>query len=122
MRSNGLPRNRRKAEQRGRQSEWIAALWLILKGYRILALRYRTPAGEIDLVARKGALLVFVEVKARRSPSAAVDAVTGTAHRRIRAASDLWLSRMPNAERFSRRYDIIAISPGRWPRHFPDAF
>lgn len=122
MENKARPRNRRKAERRGRRSEWIAALWLILKGYRILALRYRTPAGEIDIVARKGALLVFVEVKARPSQRAAVDAVTGAAHRRIHAASDVWLYRMPDAARFSRRYDIIAISPGRWPRHFPDAF
>ena len=56
---------RQKAERRGHVSEWIAAAYLLLKGYRILALRYRTKLGEIDIVARKGDLAVFVEVKAR---------------------------------------------------------
>jgi putative endonuclease len=113
---------RRRAWRRGHLSEYLAALYLACKGYRILAIRYRTPLGEIDVVARKRDLAVFVEVKARRDALAAVDAVSFAAQRRIRAASDLWLARQPDHACLSQRYDIVAILPGRWPRHFVDAF
>ena len=113
---------RRKAERRGRVSEYVAALFLILKGYRIVALRHRTKLGEIDIIARKRDLVVFVEVKARSSDNAAVDAVGFTTQRRIRAASDLWLAKQRDGTGLSQRYDIIAIRPGRLPRHFQDAF
>ncbi|MBP2548296.1 putative endonuclease [Neorhizobium galegae] len=119
---SGTQGRRRKAERRGRFSEYLAALFLVAKGYRILALRVRTPLGEIDIVARKGDLVAFVEVKARRLETAAVDAVGSLSQQRIRAASDLWLSRRSDAARLSQRYDIIAIRPWRLPRHFPDAF
>nr|WP_316651794.1 YraN family protein [uncultured Gellertiella sp.] len=115
-------RRRKKAERRGRWSEWMAALWLLAHGYRIVALRHRTPLGEIDIIARRGTLVLIVEVKARREPGAALDAVSAAAQRRIRAASDLWLSRQPDAHLLSLRYDIIAIVPGRWPQHLADAF
>lgn len=111
-----------KAERRGRHSEYLAALFLLLKGYRIVALRYKTRAGEVDLIARKGDLIVFVEVKARRDEALAVDAVGAMAQARIRSASDHWLSRAKDAHRLSMRYDIVAILPRRWPRHFTDAF
>lgn len=114
--------DRRKAERRGRLSEYWAALYLLLKGYRIIALRYRTSLGEIDIIARKADLAVFVEVKARRSEREAVDAVSYTAQARIRSAGDLWLSRQKDANRLSLRYDIVAVQPGRWPQHFKDAF
>lgn len=114
--------SRRRAERRGRLAEWAAALCLRLRGYRILALRHRTPLGEIDLIARKGDLVVFVEVKARRIEGRAVDAVSAASARRIRAASDLWIARQPDAHRLSSRFDIVAVLPWRWPRHFPDAF
>lgn len=113
---------RRKALRRGRTSEYLAALFLMLKGYRIAALRYRTKLGEIDIVARKGDLAVFVEVKARRDEAGAVDAVSFAAQKRIRAASDLWLARQADHARLSQRYDIVAIMPARLPRHFRDAF
>ncbi len=115
-------RQRRKAERRGRLSEYMAAVFLMAKGYRILGLRVRTPVGEIDIVARKGDLVAFVEVKARRLETAAVDAVGGFSQQRIRAASDLWLARRSDGHTLSQRYDIIAVRPWRIPRHFPDAF
>ncbi|WP_454748698.1 YraN family protein [Ciceribacter selenitireducens] len=111
-----------KAERRGRLSEYWAALYLLLKGYRIVALRYRTRAGEVDLIARKGNLVVFVEVKARRDEVLAVDAVGAMTQARIRSASDHWLSRQADSHRLSMRYDIVAVLPRRWPRHFIDAF
>lgn len=113
---------RQKAHRRGHVSEYLAAFYLMAKGYRILAIRYRTRLGEIDLVARKGDLVVFVEVKARVGEREALDAVGFATQERIRAASDLWLSKRKDAARLSQRYDIVAILPGRLPRHFPDAF
>ena len=116
------PNKRRRAERRGHRAEWLAALYLRFKGYRIVATRYKTHAGEIDIIARKRDLAVFVEVKARRETQVAIDAVTPSAMRRIRAASDIWLSRQPDFARLSQRYDIVACLPGRLPQHFTDAF
>ena len=113
---------RRKAERRGRLAEWTAALWLVLKGYRIVALRYRTPLGEVDIVALKGDIAAFIEVKARGDLAAAVDAVSPMAQARIRAASEIWLTRRADAHRLSLRYDIIAVQPLSLPRHLPGAF
>lgn len=113
---------RRKALRRGHLAEYLAALYLIAKGYRILAIRHRTKLGEIDIIARKRDLVICAEVKARQSEESAVFAVTGTAQQRIRAASDLWLARQRDAHRLSIRYDIIAVLPWRLPRHLPDAF
>lgn len=113
---------RRRAWRRGHVSEYLAALYLLCKGYRILAIRHKTLLGEIDIVARKGDLAIFVEVKARRAASQAVDAVSFASQHRIRAASDLWLAGRPDHSLLSQRYDIVAIVPGRWPRHFQNAF
>jgi putative endonuclease len=122
MSDGGSRLKRRQAWRRGHVSEYLAALFLLFKGYRIVAVRHRTRLGEIDIIARKGDLAIFVEVKARREEQEAVDAVSFNAQRRIRAASDLWLARQRDYAALSQRYDIIAILPGRWPRHFPDAF
>lgn len=110
------------AYRRGHRGEWLAALALSLKGYRILARRYRTPAGEIDLIARRGNLVIMVEVKARPTLLAAMEAVTYTAERRIEAAADLWLSRRSDYAKLSVRFDLVAILPRRWPVHVPNLF
>jgi putative endonuclease len=115
-------RDRRRAQRRGHVSEYLAALYLLFRGYRILAIRYRTRLGEIDLIAGKGDLVVFVEVKARASETDAIDAVGYDSQRRIRAASDIWTSKRRDAGRLSQRYDVITVLPWRIPRHFPDAF
>ena len=94
----------------------------MLEGYRIVALRYRTKLGEIDIIARKRNLAIFVEVKARREEMSAIDAVLPMAQNRIRAASDLWLARQRDYAVLSQRCDIVAILPRRLPRHFPNAF
>ena len=78
MRRFAPPEKRKRAERRGRWSEWVAAVFLMMKGYRILSLRYRVRAGEIDIIARRGDVVAFVEVKARRDLMAAIDAVTFT--------------------------------------------
>lgn len=110
------------AYRRGHRGEWFAALALSLKGFRILARRYRTPAGEIDLIARRGNLVIMVEVKARPTLLAAMEAVTYSAERRIEAAADLWLSRRPDYAKLSVRFDLVAILPRRWPVHVPNLF
>ena len=122
MRDSPADPNRLRAFRRGYVSEYLAALYLLARGYRIRAIRYRTKLGEIDIVARRGDLVAFVEVKARRDVDSAVFAVTGTAERRIRAASEIWLSRQPDAHRLSARYDIVAVRPWRLPTHIEDAF
>ncbi|MGD9479975.1 YraN family protein [Shinella sp. G-2] len=122
MRDRPANPNRLKAFRRGHVSEYLAALYLLTKGYRIRAIRYRTKLGEIDIIARRGDLVVCVEVKARRDVDSAVFAVTGAAQQRIHAASAIWLSRQPDAHRLSLRYDIVAVLPWRLPRHFVDAF
>ena len=117
------PDDRRlKALRRGALAEYRAALSLLLKGYRIVAFRYRTKLGEIDIIARKGDLVACVEVKARRSLDDSVFAVSLPSQRRIRAASDLWLSKQPDSARLSLRYDIVSVTPWRWPVHLTDAF
>ena len=121
MREGAGRHGKRRAYRRGHRAEWLAALALMLKGYRIVARRFRTKAGEVDLIARRGDLVALVEVKARAGEREAIDAVTANASRRIAAAGDIWLSRQPDAARLSVRCDIVAVLPWRWPRHFPGA-
>jgi putative endonuclease len=113
---------RRKALRRGHLSEYLAAFSLMLRGYRILAMRYRVKAGEIDIIARKGDLVSFIEVKARATSADSVFAVSGLSQSRIRNASLHWLQTQTDAGRLSWSYDIVAVRPWRWPEHFRDAF
>jgi putative endonuclease len=92
------------------------------RGFRIVAKRYRTPLGEIDIIARRGDLVAIVEVKVRPTLLAAMEAVGRMSERRIEAAADLWLSRQPDHARLSIRFDMVAVLPWRWPVHVPDAF
>jgi putative endonuclease len=108
--------NRQAAERRGRGAEAIAAWWLRLKGWRILARRARVPGGEVDLVARRGRTLAFVEVKARSTDEAADFALDEWRIRRVVTAAERL------APRFMRagdevRIDAIFVVPGRLPRH-----
>lgn len=114
--------DRRKAFMRGHVSEYCAALHLLLRGYRIVAMRYKAKSGEIDIIARKRDLVAFVEVKARRATEDAIFAVGGETQRRIRNASLFWLARQKDGARLSLRYDIVAVSPWGSATHFPDAF
>jgi putative endonuclease len=113
---------RREAERRGRRAETLAAWLLRLKGYRVLARRYRTPAGEIDLIVRRGRAVAFVEVKERADEVAALEAVTPAARRRIANAAALWVSRHPAAAALDLRFDMVLACPGRLPRHIPSVF
>jgi putative endonuclease len=110
------------AFQTGLSAESRAAAYLMAKGYRILARRFRTPHGEIDIVARRRQLLAFVEVKARRSLNDAAYAVTPRKQLRIIAAAQGWLMAHPEHAAFELRFDAILIAPRRLPRHLPGAF
>jgi putative endonuclease len=109
------------AELFGRRGEAVAAWYLRLKGYRILASRFKTPAGEIDLVAQRFDTIVFVEVKARRSGSLD-DAWNAVNARRVSSASDYFLMRHPRLAQSNLRYDVIFLAPMTWPRHVVNAF
>jgi putative endonuclease len=114
--------NRQERERRGRAAETVAAWWLRLKGYRILDRRARTPLGEIDLVAMRGPILAFVEVKARARRERAQEAITPQLRRRIEDAARLWAGRRRGMELKNWRFDVIAIAPGRLPLHLRDAW
>lgn len=114
--------SRQAAEQRGHRSEWVAAWYLRFNGYRILAKRFKTKAGEVDIIARKKDLIIMVEVKARPTVLEAMDAITATAQRRIEAAGDTWLARQKDFARLSVRYDMIAVLPRKWPVHVERLF
>ena len=106
----------------GLSAESKAAAYLMAKGYRILQKRFRTPYGEIDLVARKRSLIAFVEVKARASLDDAAYAVTPRQQRRIVDAAQAWLMAHPEHAEFELRFDAILIAPRRLPRHVLAAF
>lgn len=111
--------DRKAAYQRGHRGEARAAWALRLKGYRIVAKRFKTKAGEVDLIARRGRLVAMVEVKARPTLEQAMESVTPTSWHRIEAAGDIWLSRQPDYATLSIRYDLVAVLPGKWPVHIP---
>lgn len=115
-------RARRTAYRRGHSSEWLAAAALMVKGFRIVARRYRTKLGEIDLIARRGDLVLIVEVKARKTLIQAMEALAHESERRIEGAADLWLSRQPDSGRLSIRFDMVAVMPWRWPVHVENVF
>nr|WP_306263555.1 YraN family protein [Pararhizobium sp. IMCC3301] len=116
------PDRRQRAETRGRQAETKAALLLRAKGFAILSRRYRTPVGEIDLVAGRGQLVVFVEVKWRSTIDAGLESIHPTAQARIARAADHWLSRHPKFANYNTRFDVVALAPWRWPVHLKQAF
>jgi len=113
---------RLEAHKRGHRSEWLAAAALMAKGFLIVARRYKTKLGEIDLIARRGNLVLIVEVKARASLAAAMEAIGRESERRIEGAADLWLMRQPDYARLSVRFDMVAVLPWRWPVHVPNIF
>jgi putative endonuclease len=113
--------NRQAAEKRGRSAETLAALYLRLKGWRILARRARVPGGEVDIVARRGRIVAFIEVKARASDDAAAFSLDAYRLRRVAVAAERL------APRFMRdgddvRIDALFMVPRRWPRHLANVW
>lgn len=112
-----MTRRRQQAEAFGRWAEYLAVLMLVLKGYRIHAHRARTAAGEIDLVAQRGEVLAFVEVKARSTIDQARNALSLHQSRRLTRAAAIWRSGRPSLHPLAMRYDLVLVAPWRWPVH-----
>jgi putative endonuclease len=106
----------------GLSAESRAAAYLIAKGFRILSRRWKSPLGEIDIVARRRGLLIFVEVKARATLDEAAEAVTQRQQRRVAQAAAVWLAANPKTTFTDARFDAILVAPGKLPRHIPAAF
>jgi len=117
-----MTRDRRAAERRGHIAESAAAFLLTCKGYRILERRYRTPMGEVDLIARRGKRLAFVEVKLRDSAHAAAHAITARQQRRIARAAEHWLAHRAPQGDWDAGFDVVLVAPWSWPRHLESAF
>ena len=114
---------RKAAERRGRRSELLASIILMLKGYRIVGRRVRTRAGEIDLIARSpSGIVCFVEVKARALGETALEAVRPHQQMRIARAAQLYLAQRPALAAKGIRFDVIALGAKGFPRHVPGAF
>jgi putative endonuclease len=106
----------------GLWAETLAALALMLKGYLIIARRHKTPLGEIDLVARRGRTLAFIEVKWRGDRDTAAEAIHAKNRDRVRNAAALYLQKHPQYAGMDARFDAMALSPKAWPRHIPNAW
>ncbi|MBM3488618.1 MAG: YraN family protein [Alphaproteobacteria bacterium] len=112
---------RRRRDRFGRLAETACAVRLRFSGYRILARRFRTPVGEIDIVARRGATVVFVEVKARRDRTA-TEVLSPRQRARIRRAAGAFLAAHPALAGCTMRFDLMLVAPWEWPRHVVDAW
>lgn len=113
---------RRRAEDAGRRGELAAALWLMLRGYRVLAHRVRMNAGEIDLIARRGRVLAFVEVKTRGTLNQARMALQPAQRDALVRAASAWCARRPWTGQLDWRFDLVAVAPWRLPVHLADAW
>ena len=112
---------RRARERRGHWAERVAAIALMLRGYRILARREKTPLGEIDLIAVRGKRVAFVEVKRRATREAAEASVTTAQRARVRKAASLWLARNSVYQSYRIGFDIVFCIGVSWPQHLEDA-
>lgn len=113
--------SRAEAEKRGRKGEALAAWWLRLTGWRILAQRVKLPVGEVDLVARRGRTVAFVEVKWRRNPAQLAGAIDAYRLRRVARAAEAIAARYVRSGD-TMQVDVILIAPGRWPRRIANAW
>ncbi|WP_239987566.1 YraN family protein [Sphingosinithalassobacter portus] len=113
--------SRQAAELRGRDGERRAAWYLWLKGWRILDRRVRTPSGEVDLVARKGRLIAFVEVKTRQSAAELDHAIDERRLARVAAAAEI-LMPLYAGPQDDIRIDVILVAPRTLPRHIENAW
>lgn len=116
-----MTRVRRRAERWGRAAEWLALLFLIAKGYRILARRARTPFGEVDLAATRADLLIFVEVKARANRAEGLEAVRFAQRRRLLLAAQSLAARW-RLSRLRQRFDVVVVEPWGRISHIRDAW
>lgn len=117
-----MPNRRQQAWRFGRFAETICALSLRLRGYRILAQRFKTPLGEIDIIARRGNILAFIEVKARQEFEQAAEAISHQQRERIIRTAEIFLQRHPQYASNQMRFDAMLIAPSRIPKHICDAW
>lgn len=108
---------RRASYRRGWWAEFFASVALTLRGYRILARRCRTRAGELDLIAVRGNTVAFIEVKARTTLEDAQTSITRRQSERMRRAADLWIGRSARFQDYEQRFDAVYVLPNRWPIH-----
>ncbi len=106
----------------GRLAEFIARMWLRLHGWRIIGQRVRTPVGELDIIARRGRQIAFVEVKQRRTLEEATQALLPQQRRRIGRAARCWLAQHPHLAQLDASCDLIAVSRRGLLRHYRNAF
>jgi putative endonuclease len=106
----------------GLKAEKLAEFVLMLKGYRILARRYKTPLGEIDLVTKRGRTVCFVEVKRRGTGREGAEAIHAKNRARVGNAAALYLQKHPQYTDMNIRFDAVIVSPRAWPRHIPRAW
>jgi putative endonuclease len=106
-----------QAFRAGHSAEWIAAAWLIVKGYRILGFRLKAPGAEIDILAQKGSVLAVVEVKRRRTAEQAQQALSPSQRERLRLAGERLLRQRPGLKGLRLRLDMVMLASGRFPRH-----
>jgi putative endonuclease len=111
-----------RARETGRFAECLAAAWLLAKGWRILGFRLKTPQGEIDLLARKGGVLAVVEVKTRPTLEESLACVSPAQQARMRRAGEAIAARRRDLSQLFVRLDMVALAPGRRPRHIADAW
>jgi putative endonuclease len=117
-----MRQKRVRAYRRGLFAETVAALLLRLKGHRVVAQRYKTPVGEIDLVALKGKRLAFIEVKRRKTKEDAAWTLPAKQRRRIVRAAQYWLAGHPDFAGHDIAFDVILAAPFAWPRYITNAF
>ncbi len=113
---------RSRAYNRGLSAEFLCVWLLRLKGYRILARRYRGPAGEIDIIARRGRLIAAIEVKARASLTEALESVGPRQQKRIARTMLYFQAKRPRLAGLDYRFDLMWVGPRRWPKHILDAW
>jgi putative endonuclease len=113
--------NRLAAEKLGRRGETIAAWFLRFKGWRVIAARVKTPRGEVDLIARRGKTIAFVEVKARANVRDLATAIDAYRLRRVAAAAEILLPKY-GKECENMQIDVIMVAPWRWPNHLPNVW
>ena len=122
MVSEGRQKRGARSYRRGLWAEFFCQLVLVLKGYRLLEKRYKTPLGEIDLIAARGKAIVFVEVKARPNKQAGGEAISEQQKVRLRRAAAAYLSSCPQFIAYNQRFDVMLVLPMRLPIHIVNAF
>jgi putative endonuclease len=115
-------RRRQRAQRHGRLAEWLCLWHLRLRGWRIVAHRWRCPSGEIDILARRGGVLAVIEVKSRAEMDAAAAALPPRQRRRIARAAEAFLLSRPDLARLDVRFDVMLVAGYRAPRHWHGAW